>query len=104
MSLRQISRIYLTHFQLRRKGCQNRQNQTLYRWLNCAAVRKRTDSRPTFTVSVLVAQYRALLDGAVRTKQLSDVIFLLLFVQHPDKQLPVVCKQFHNKRVNINRS
>jgi len=39
----------------------------------------------TFTVAVLIAQYRTLLDGAVRTKQLSDVIFLLLFVQHPDE-------------------
>ena len=55
---------------------------------------------PTFTVSVLIAQYRAFLDGAVRTKQLPNIIFLLLFVQHPDKQLPVVCTQFDNKRLN----
>lgn len=51
----------------------------------------------TFTVSVLIAQYCALLNGAVRPKQLSDVIFLLLLVQHPDKQLSVVCTQFDNE-------
>jgi len=45
----------------------------------------------TFTVSVLVAQYRALFDGAIRTKQLPHIVFLLLLVQHPDEQLSVVC-------------
>jgi len=71
-------------------------------------VPKKTDkllkqtNKLTFTVTVLVAQYRALFDGAVRTEQLSDVFLLLLLVQHSDEQLPVVCMHTSRQTQPIN--
>jgi len=53
--------------------------------------------RPTFTVSVLVAQNGALFDVAVALKQLSDVLLVLLFVEHSNEQLPVLCFATHTQ-------
>jgi len=45
----------------------------------------------TFTVSCLITQYRALLNVPETVKQMANVVFVLLFIQHPNKQLPVIC-------------
>jgi len=46
---------------------------------------------PTFAVSGVVSQNGTLFDRSERQKQQSDVILVLLFVQHSNKQLPVLC-------------
>jgi len=47
-------------------------------------------STQTFAVSSLVAQYRTLLDVTEAVKQLTNVVFVLLLVEHAHKQLPVI--------------
>lgn len=43
----------------------------------------------TFAVSVRTSQDRALLDDSVGFEEAVNVLLGLLFVQHPDEQLPV---------------
>lgn len=43
----------------------------------------------TFAVSVWTSEDCALLDDAVGLEEAVDVLLGLLFVQHPDKQLPI---------------
>jgi len=45
--------------------------------------------RLTFAVASVVPQYGTFFDGSKRLKQQPHVIFVLLFVQHSDKQLPI---------------
>jgi hypothetical protein len=49
--------------------------------------------RLTFAVADLVAEYGTLFNMSITVEQLANVIFSLLLVQHPDKQLSVVCKR-----------
>lgn len=51
----------------------------------------RERERETFAVAGVITQYRAVFDVSEAVEQLAHVILRLLLVQHPDKQLPVIC-------------
>jgi len=55
--------------------------------------RVRASRSLTFAVAGVISQHRALFDRSKRLKQQPDVVFVLLLVQHSDKQLPV----FYNR-------
>lgn len=46
---------------------------------------------PTFAVSVWASEDCALLNDTIGLEEAVDVLLGLLFVQHPNKQLPVFC-------------
>jgi len=46
----------------------------------------------TFAVAGVVPQHRTFFDRSERLKQQPHVVLVLLFVEHPDKQLPIFYK------------
>jgi len=56
---------------------------------------------PTFAVASVVPQHGAFFDRAERLKQQPHVILVLLFVQHPDKQLPIFYNPKHQPHTAV---
>jgi hypothetical protein len=57
-----------------------------------------TKWRLTFAISGLISQYGTLFNVSVAVEQLANIIFSLLFVQHSDEQLPVVCTRTQTQK------